>query len=167
MGHGADATGWLAAWAAALEASGFAFMLRDSSWVYPLANLGHIVGLCLLVGPIVALDLRLLGLGRGVPVAALSRLLTPLAIAGLLLQIVSGALLLTADASALVGNPVFLIKMALFALGVANALLFRWIWRGALERWDEGPPALGRAQAAASIAIWFGAALSGRLIAYF
>lgn len=166
MGHGAEA-GWLAAWAAALEASGFSFMLRDSTWIYPLANLGHIVGLTLLVGPIVALDLRLLGIGRAISVAALSRFLAPLAITGLILQIVSGLLLFTADASALVGNPVFQIKALLLVLGIANAIAFRRIWRDALEGWDSGPPALGRLQAALSIVFWFGVAISGRLIAYF
>lgn len=167
MGHGTEATGWLAAWAAALEASGFSFMLRDSTWIYPLANLGHIVGLSLLVGPIVALDLRLLGIGRAVPVAALSRTLTPIAITGLVLQLLSGLLLFTADASALVGNPVFRLKALLLVLGLANAIAFRRVWRHALDGWDSNPPALGRAQAALSMLFWFGVAISGRLIAYF
>jgi len=167
MGHGTEAVSWLASWAAALEASGFSFMLRDSTWIYPLANLGHIVGLSLLVGPIVALDLRLLGIGRAVPVAALSRMLTPIAVTGLVLQVLSGLLLFTADASALVGNPVFRIKALLLVLGLANAVAFRRIWRHALDSWDSAPPALGRVQAALSIAFWFGVAISGRLIAYF
>jgi hypothetical protein len=167
MGHGAETTGWLAAWAAALEASGFSFMLRDSTWIYPLANLGHILGLTLLVGPIMALDLRLLGIGRAVSVAALSRTLTPIAITGLVVQIISGLLLFTADASALVANKVFLIKAALLVLGIANAIAFRRIWRHALEGWDAHPPALGRLQAVLSIVFWFGVAICGRLIAYF
>lgn len=167
MGHGTEATGWLAAWAAVLEASGFSFMLRDSTWIYPLANLGHIVGLSLLVGPIVALDLRLLGIGRAVSVSALSRTLTPIAVAGLVLQILSGVLLFTADAAAMAANPVFQIKALLFVLGLANAIAFRRIWRHALDGWDSGPPALGRVQAALSILFWFGVAISGRLIAYF
>jgi len=167
MGHGTEATGWLAAWAAALEASGFSFMLRDSTWIYPLANLGHILGLTLLVGPIVALDLRVLGVGRAASVAALSRALTPIAITGLVLQVASGLLLFTADASALVANPVFRIKAALLVLGIANAIAFRRIWRDRLEGWDGDPPALGRLQAALSIVFWLGVAICGRLIAYF
>jgi hypothetical protein len=158
VGHGTEAAGWLAAWAAALEASGFSFMLRDSTWIYPLANLSHILGLTLLVGPIVALDLRLLGIGRAVSVAGLSRTLTPIAITGLGLQIA---------ASALVGNPVFRIKAVLLVLGLANAIAFRRIWRNTLDDWDRDPPALGRLQAALSIVFWFGVAISGRLIAYF
>src|SRR5262245_33072252 len=96
------------AWAAALETSSWALGLRDSTWIYPLANLIHLLGLALLVGPIAVLDLRLLGIGRAIDLPALSRLLTPIAIAGLLLSMASGSVLFIADAGALVVNPVFL-----------------------------------------------------------
>jgi hypothetical protein len=155
------------AWAAALEASAWALSVRDSTWIYPLANLLHLLGLTLLVGPIAVLDLRLLGIARAVEVPALSRLLTPVAITGLLLSMTSGSVLFIADATALVSNPVFLIKMSLLALGLANAIGFRLLWRGYLKSWDTRPPAAGRLQAAASIVVWLGTATSGRLIAYF
>lgn len=154
-------------WAAALEASAWALGVRDSTWIYPLANLVHLLGLTLLVGPIAVLDLRLLGFGRSVEVPALSRLLTPVAIAGLLLSVASGAVLFIADAGALVANRVFLVKMALLAAGLANAILFRLLWQSRLRRWDVRPPGLGRLQAAVSVLIWLGTATSGRLIAYF
>jgi len=155
------------AWAAALEASAWALNVRDSTWIYPLANLSHLLGLALLVGPIAALDLRLLGVGRSLDIPALSRLLTPMAIIGLLLSIASGSILFVADAGALAVNSVFLIKMSLLAAGVLNAIAFRLMWQSRLHRWDIRPPALGRAQACASITIWLCTATSGRLIAYF
>jgi hypothetical protein len=155
------------AWAAALEASAWALTVRDSTWIYPIANLSHLLGLVLLVGPIAAFDLRLLGIGRSIAVPALSRLLTPMAIAGLLLSLASGSVLFVADAGALVANPVFLIKMSLLALGVLNALAFRLAWQSRLHRWDVHTPPFGRLQALASIAIWLTTATSGRLIAYF
>ncbi|HJQ60991.1 MAG TPA: hypothetical protein VJ890_29070, partial [Vineibacter sp.] len=142
------------AWAAALEASAWALTVRDSSWIYPLANLSHILGLTLLVGPIAVLDLRLLGFARTLDVAALSRLLTPIAIAGLLLSIASGSVLFVADAGAIVSNKVFLIKMALLALGVLNAVAFRLLWQSRLAAWDRRATTVGRGQAAASILIW-------------
>ncbi len=155
------------AWAAALEASAWALGVRDSTWIYPLANLLHLLGLTLLVGPIAVLDLRLLGIARSIEVPALSQLLTPVAITGLLLSMSSGSVLFIADATALVSNPVFLIKMSLLAAGLANAIGFRLLWRHRLKSWDTHPPAAGRLQAAASIAVWLGTATSGRLIAYF
>ena len=52
------------AWAAALEASRLGVMMRGSFVLYPLANLGHVLGLILFVGALVVLDLRLLGAWR-------------------------------------------------------------------------------------------------------
>ena len=155
------------AWAVAIEASAFAFMVRDSTWLYPLANLAHILGLTLLVGPIIALDLRLIGLTRVASPAELSRLLTPFAIVGLCLLIGSGIIVFVADATALTTNPVFLIKMGLLALGISNAILFRVLWQRRLADWDRDPPAFGRAQAMLSPLVWLATASSGRLIAYF
>ena len=79
----------------------------------PGTNLGHLAGLVLLLGSIGALDARVLGAGRGVSLAALSRWLTPVAIAGLLLEIATGALLFAPDATALVHSKIFIAKMAL------------------------------------------------------
>ena len=55
--------------------------LRASRWVYPLVNTAHVVGIALLVGAIAPLDLRLLGLWRGVPLHLLARVLQPVAVA--------------------------------------------------------------------------------------
>ncbi|WP_342643045.1 hypothetical protein [Rhodoligotrophos ferricapiens] len=154
-------------WAVTLEASGFAHALRDSIWLYPAANLGHILGLVLLAGTIIVLDLRILGLGRAIDAAALSRFVTPLAAAGFVIQLISGGLMFTADARAIAGNYVFWIKMGLLALVLANAILFRWLWNPQLGQWDRTASPVGRAQAAISIALWLGVALAGRLIAYF
>ena len=63
-------------WAIALEASSFAFAIRNSTWIYPLANLAHILGLAFLVGPIIVLDLRLAGLTAAGRIVELSRILT-------------------------------------------------------------------------------------------
>lgn len=154
------------AWAEAIEDSALGELMRESLLAYPAANLLHILGLALLVGPIVALDLRLLGLARMLPLPAASRLLTPIAIAGLLLLIASGPPLFAADAGPLATHPLMQVKIALVAVAVANALLFRALWQRRLVHWDASPPAFGRAQAAASILLWLAVAACGRLIAY-
>jgi hypothetical protein len=157
-----------AAWAQALEDSALGAVMRDSLVLYPLANLGHIFGLVFFVGSIARLDLRLLGAGRRfVDAAAASRVLTPVALAGLTLQVASGFALFSADAAHTWPNPVFRIKVTLIALGLANALAFRLLWNARLASWDADGPALGRAQAAASLAGWLAVAACGRLIAYF
>ena len=69
-------------WAAALEATALAAALRNSVWSYPLVNAAHILGVALLVGSIVPLDLRLLGAWRSVPLPPLWGMLTRTAGAG-------------------------------------------------------------------------------------
>ena len=154
------------AWVAAIEHSGLGEAMRGSALLYPSANVLHVMSIVLLVGPIVALDLRLLGLARRIEVAALERYLTRFAIAALPVIVVTGFGLFSADATALAGNSAFRIKLLLVALGLVNALAFRLVWRSRLAGWDAETPALGRAQAALSVAIWLAAVASGRLIAY-
>ena len=75
-------------WAVALQNSGLGIAIRHSTWIYPFGNVIHVLGMALLVGSILALDFRFLGFGRRhVSVEAASRLLTPLAIAGILLLV--------------------------------------------------------------------------------
>lgn len=156
------------AWALAVEQSAFAETVRDSLWLYPAANLTHLLGLTLLVGSMVLLDLRLLGLARRLlPAASLSRYLTPFAVAGLALMVASGLVLFSADAGPLITNPVFRLKLLVIAAGIANAVAFRVAWQRRLPGWEERPPLLGRVQAGASLLLWLGAGTAGRLIAYF
>ena len=156
------------AWALALENSALGAFVRDSFVLYPIANVGHILGLIFFVGSIALLDLRLLGFGRRwVAADAAARALTPIALAGLALQLASGFTLFSADAAHLWVNPVLKLKATLLALGLANAIAFRLLWQARLATWDESAPAVARAQAAASLAGWLAVAACGRLIAYF
>ena len=154
------------AWVAGLEASGLGEAMRSSMLLYPMANVVHVLAVLLLVGPIVALDLRLLGIARAIDAAALDRYLTRFAYAALPVIVVTGFSLFSADARALAGNPAFLLKLTLVALGLGNALLFRLLWRHRLVLWDAAPPPLGKAQAAGSVVMWLAAVAGGRLIAY-
>ena len=137
--------------------------LRESVLVYPLVNAFHIIGIALLFGAITALDLRLIGLRRhaGTP-AGLTQLLVPVAIFGLLLAIPTGLLLFATDARAYAVSPLFQAKIALVALAILNAL-----WLRAIER--RGPASHRRAAlaAGASILLWLGAIVLGRLVGYF
>jgi hypothetical protein len=153
-------------WSAALESSALAEWMRGAGMAYAAVNLVHLLGLTLLLGSMLLLDLRLLGLGRRLSLPEVSRLLTPVAIGGLLLQAGSGFALLAADAGPLLSNTAFQLKLALIAAALANAVLFRWLWSGALPDWDRSAPLAGRLQAAMSMLLWLGVAAAGRLIAY-
>jgi hypothetical protein len=155
------------AWAVALQESDFAFAIRDSFWIYPTANLTHILGLALLVGSILILDARLLGLGRWITVDALSRLVTPFSIIGICLSVLSGSILFSADAAALAVHPTFRLKVVVLAVALANAILFRVLWQRKLSAWSGNVPGPARLQAGVSAFAWLSVATCGRLIAYF
>lgn len=157
-------------WAAALEATTLARALRGSVWAYPLVNAGHLLGVALLVGAVVPLDLRLLGLWRPVPLSALWRVLTRTAAVGVFLAVVCGILLFVTRASAYVAADLFRIKMLVVAIGVANALMLQRFACGdrRLEGWeDTRPPGRVRAAAGLSLAAWIAALVLGRLVGYF
>ena len=146
-----------------LEQVGPIVALRESVLAYPLVNAAHIVGIALLFGAIVALDLRLIGWKSAAgPSDAVARLLLPVAIGGLLLAISAGLLLFATDARAYVASPLFQAKMVLIALAIGNALWLRRIdWRG------SRPNRRVALAAAASIMLWPGAIVLGRLVGYF
>lgn len=153
-------------WVAALESSAFAEWMRGSATAYPAANLVHLLGLTLLIGPILLLDLRLLGFGRSLALAVLYRTLSAWAAVGIALLLIGGFAMFAADAAPLSRNPMMQLKLTLIAFGIGNALLFRFIWREHISLWDERPPVTGRLQAAVSLLVWLTAAALGRLIAY-
>jgi hypothetical protein len=155
------------AWAAALETSGLGVLMRESSVLYPLANIAHILGLVFFAGTIILLDLRLLGFARSLPALAVARVLTPIMLAGLAVQIASGVLLFSADARPLWNNPVMQVKAALIVFGLANAVVFRALWNRRLADWDVSAPGLARTQAGLSMLTWIGVAICGRFAGYF
>lgn len=147
-----------------IAASAFGQVMRSSAWAYPLANVAHLFGLAMLAGGILAVDLRIMGFGRKLPLKAMHDALTPFAIFGLLLFALSGVALFAADAKELVRNPVFLAKMVIVTLAVANALAFRTFASGGLSSNDL--PFNLRLSAAISLSLWSAAIICGRMIAY-
>ena len=153
----------------ALEQSALGAAIRQSTWAYPAANVGHIVALTLFAGGVAAMDTRLLGAFAAAPPASIVRPARRVAMLGLLLMALTGSVLFTAEASHVAMNPVFQIKAALIALGVLNALLAARPLDAVLDRAAafEPLPARVRLAALASLLIWTSVAACGRLIAYF
>jgi hypothetical protein len=112
-------------WLTALQDLPLVAALRASRWSYAAVNASHIVGIALLFGAIVPLDLRLMGFWRSISIKALARILVPVAAAGLLLAIAAGALLFSIRAVQYSGTVLFQIKMALIVCGIGNAVLLR------------------------------------------
>jgi hypothetical protein len=153
----------------ALEQSALGAAIRESVWVYPSANVGHVVALTLFAASVAVMDLRLLGAFAATPPAAIVRPARAVAMLALLLMALTGFMLFAAEASHVAMNRVFQLKAALIGLGILNALLLA---APALSKLgaagpDTALPMRARLAAALSLAIWISVAACGRLIAYF
>ncbi len=122
----------------------------------------HVLGIALLVGAIVLLDLRLLGAWRTIPVAAIARPAVTVAAIGLGIAFVTGPLLLIVQATEYVANPFLYIKFAAILVGLVNIAVLRFA-----GDWTDDGFAMRRGVAAAlSLLAWLTALTAGRLIAY-
>jgi hypothetical protein len=159
----AEAPDWLS-W---LQQSALAAAIRDSAWLYPVAEILHIVAFVVAVGCLLVLDFRLVGLGRRIAFDQVAGALLPWAIGAFCMTVPTGILLLLPEAASIARNPAFLAKMALMLMAGANAGLFHLgPWRKR-ENWLVGvPPLSARLSGGVSILLWTGVIASGRLIAY-
>ena len=152
----------------AIEQSSLGITIRQSLWLYPVANVGHILGLTAFAGSLAVLDLRLLGVfGATRPTDVLIPARRAAA-AAFLVMLITGSILFIAEASHVALNPVFQAKVALILLALGNAALLGGL---ALREADYMPahtPFSGRVRFAAvvSVALWLTVAAAGRLIAY-
>ena len=159
---------WLGPWLAWLERTPLALLLREHPWLYPLVEIGHILGFVVLVGAAAMFDMRLLGVSPGLSVRALAGHLLPWARGGLALAAPSGVLLFLTDAAAIATNPAFQVKMGLIVLAILNTVVFHRRTARSIDAWDTGRPTPLGAKAAAvcSLVLWAGVVAGGRLIAY-
>lgn len=148
---------------ALIEASALAQEARASTWLYPLANLAHVLGAALLVGSIAVFDILLLR-RLYANAAAAARVALPVAAFGIALLVASGVILFSAEATAIGQNPVFLIKAQLIAAGLLNLALYHLASR---DRGSGGFPSTARLHAGISLAVWISVLLAGRSIAYY
>jgi hypothetical protein len=134
--------------------------LKTTAWAYPALEVVHIVGIALLLGNLVALEMRVFGRAATLPVGTLARLSLTIALSGFALAATSGLLMFATQPSELLANRAFVVKMGLLAAAGCNALWFHA--RGSLRKLDL--PA--RVQMLLSTAIWLGVIFCGRWIAY-
>jgi hypothetical protein len=153
----------------ALEASSFAAAIRQSPWLYPAANVGHILALVIFASAVAVMDIRLLG---GLAATAPGRLLARTrwyALAALAAMAATGFMLFSADAGHLAVNPALQVKFTLIAAGLANIAIYEFWAKHAVEGLapNASMPACAKITGAASLGIWLTVAACGRSIAYF
>ncbi len=144
-------------------------MRESGPWTYAIVNLAHVLGIATLFGSILVLDLRLIGVGRRVPLAALSSAVVPVAATGFVIAAATGVGLLATKATEYVGNPFLLIKFPAIALGLLNAAIVRLTpaWQAHRER-DLTPDEQAKLALLGGISLvcWLTAITAGRMIAY-
>lgn len=153
----------------ALEASALGAAIRQSSWAYMVANIGHVVALALFAGSIAVMDLRLAGAFAATSPGRVLHGARRAAIAAFALLVVTGLALFTAEASHVILNRAFQFKLGLIALGLLNVA---WVEFSVLPKLRDTLPLTplprgARFAGIASMAIWLAVAICGRAIAYF
>jgi len=149
-----------------LEATGLADWVRMSTEGYPTMIALHAIGMAIMVGLSMLLDLRLLGWFAGIPYPALQRFFG-LAWVGFLINTVSGLCLFSAQATSYIVDWVFMTKMTLVLLGAITAAILQTNVNRDAAGWEQTrAPGKVRAIATLGIVFWLTAIVMGRLTAY-
>ena len=150
-----------------LETTGPAIWVGESLWGYPIMLGCHVVGLAIVVGIFMMRDLRLIGLFQGISYESLESLRN-LGWTGFVINAISGCFLFSSQATVFIESTPFLLKIAMIFLAAISAGILQNRLRDAAVTWDGAGAAVGNVRliAMVSSALWIGAIISGRLVAY-
>ena len=157
---------WLVHWLAHAAPPIAAFM--RTKWGWPMAESIHFLGLSMLVGCIGLFDLRLLGMAKRIPIAALHKLI-PWGLLGFAINVTSGSLFLLTEPDQYIYNPSFQFKVLFIIIAGANALAFyaTSFGRATAEGAPPDAPRAAKAIAVVSLSLWIGVIVCGRLLTFF
>ena len=152
-----------------IHGTGLSWAIRGGvPWIWPACETLHFIGMALLIGIVGLIDLRMLGLVKGLPLRPLQRLLL-WGIAGFVLNAMTGFLFFAGDPSQYIDNRAFWAKLVFIALAGGNALLFYATGlSGTIDSASPGDDAPRGAKliAAASLFLWFGVIFWGRMLPF-
>jgi len=139
-----------------------------SAWGWPIVEIVHFTGLCLLMGAVGMFDLRMMGLVRGISLPALHKLV-PFGVLGFVLSVCSGVMFVSSAPDQYLYNPAWQTKMGLLALAGLNMVLFYLTTSRRLKSLgpDDMPPLAARLFAGVSLTLWLGVIAAGRVITAF
>jgi hypothetical protein len=142
--------------------------IRESSWLFPTIETIHVFALVLVVGSILTVDLRLLGLtSRDRPFSQITQEMLPLTWTAFAVAATAGLLMFSSKAVIYYGNIPFRIKMSCLVLAGLNMLGFHWIGARHISNWDASkPPKAARLAGAASVLLWTIIVGAGRWIGF-
>src|SRR5215475_692746 len=150
-----------------LESTWISKSLFAMSWLWPLCESLHFVGLCMLIGGAGLLDVRLMGMFRGVPVRHIKAMM-PWAIGGFLINAVTGLLFLIMQPHLYLSSAVWWSKVAFIGIAAANALFFetRLALPALAMAPDADTPRAMKVIGACSLVSWFAVLYCGRMLPY-
>ena len=139
--------------------------VTDTRWMWPTCETLHFIGLSLLMGVAFLVDLRVLGVVKGVSFASLHRLL-PWAALGFGVNVITGMLFFVGIPGQYIHNTTFYWKMALVMLAGLNAVYFTLLE----EPWELGPkedaPLTAKIAAASAMLLWVGVMYCGSMLPF-
>jgi len=158
---------WYESFLGWLETTAIASAISTTPWMYPTFESLHYLGLAMLVGGIMLIDLRTLGVARSLPLRSMIGLL-PWVWGGFLINVVTGSLLFIYGATAFGMRWPFLVKMTFMVLAGINALAFDFAVRKDGGKWIDAdrPPVLVAVFATLSLILWLAVVTAGRFMAY-
>lgn len=145
------------------------YQFMNSAWGWPIIESLHFIGLCLLLATVGVFDLRMLGIGKGIALKDLHKLV-PIGVAGYLLNVATGTMFLTTAPDQYLYNPAVQSKLLFMLLAGINMLFFYATTAAAATRAtpaQESAPARARVIATVSLASWCAVIICGRLITYY
>jgi len=161
----ADFQVWLVHFLATAAPPIAAFM--RSKWGWPFAESVHFLGLSMLVGCVGAFDLRLLGVGKRIPIAALHKLI-PWGLLGFAINVSTGSMFLLTEPDQYIYNPSFQFKVLFIAIAGLNALLFYVTsWGRVNADGTINAPRAGKMAAVISLSMWISVIVCGRLLTFY
>ena len=149
--------------------TGIGDVVHSYTWAFPIGEALHFMGLCLLVGTVGMVDLRMLGVAKGLPFAPLHQLVN-WGIAGFFLNLLTGTMFWFVQPTFYVDEypNTFSLKLIFIALAGVNVLVFRLtVFREAMALGPgEDAPPLAKVIAGTSIVLWLGIIWMGRMLMY-
>jgi hypothetical protein len=142
--------------------------IRESDWMFPTIETLHVFALVLVVGTIMTVDLRLLGIAnKDRPFSEVASEMLPWTWVAFAVAALAGLLMFSSKALTYYGNIPFRLKMVCLLLAGINMVVFHWLGTRHLEAWDRGrPPRAAKLAGGASLLLWTTIVAAGRWIGF-
>jgi hypothetical protein len=145
------------------ESTWIGHAIRSSQWLFPAIEAVHLLGLCLLGGAVLVLDLRMLGVGLRQPIAEVARDARPWLVASVVVMLLTGTALFLSESIKCYHNTSFWVKITTLPI----ALLFTFTIRERISRRATADTtATTKIVALASLMLWLTVAAAGRWIGF-